>query len=43
MLLKQSKSLRQSILKKPSRVDITTRPALHPMLADAILKEAIAL
>ncbi|WP_373838207.1 nucleotidyltransferase family protein [Methanospirillum sp.] len=24
-------------------IDITTRPALHPMLADAILKEAIAL
>ncbi len=24
-------------------IDITTKPALHPMLADAILKEAIAL
>ncbi len=24
-------------------IDITTKPALHPMLADAILKEAILL
>ncbi|WP_214034947.1 hypothetical protein [Methanospirillum sp.] len=86
MLLRQSKSLRQSILKKifdgrivpqdpndesafvflvdmnedaslldlarlkndlenllGTPIDITTRSALHPMLSDAILKEAIAL
>ena len=31
----------EDLLGKP--IDITTKPALHPMLADAILKEAIAL
>lgn len=31
----------EDLLEKP--IDITTKPALHPLLAESILKEAIAL